>query len=322
MRYTHFGKTERLELSILLKKGYTLRAIAGALSKNPSSVSREIERNTVNGVYDPSRANHKAYVRRKHSKYQGMKVREHPGLEGYVWTKIQPPFHWSPEQIAGRWRKATGTILKTDTVYKYLHSSYGNYLCKYLKYKRYKSKRRKQKKSVKELIPNRIWIDFRPDIANFRARFGDFEGDTVGKPRHASPETLVVARERKTRKLFAVKVPGLKYAMDGFNKLLSPYQDIIASLTLDNGVENVRHQELGVATYFCHPYSSWEKGSVEQGIGLIRDYIPKKADLKDYTNKDIAVIIETINNKPMKCLDWSTSNEVFEEQLTKIACCT
>lgn len=137
----------------------------------------------------------------------------------------------------------------------------------------------------------------------------------MGRPRQASQQTLVVVRERKSRKLFAVKVPRLKYAMDGFKRLLSPYRDILASLTLDNGVENVRHQELGIATYFCHPYSSWEKGSVEQGIGLIRDYIPKRADLKDYTGTDIAVIIETINNKPMKCLDWLTPNEVFEEHL-------
>jgi transposase, IS30 family len=334
MRYTHFSKTERLEISVLLKRGYSAREIGSALGKHHSSVSREIKRNSVKGRYDPLKADHKAYVKRYWAKYQGMKVRTTSGLEDYVWEKMHPPFHWSPEQIAGRWTKETGIRLKTDTVYKYLyHNSYGNYLCRYLKYKRYRRKKRKQKKSARELIPNRVWIDLRPAAANLRARFGDFEGDTMGKSRQASRQTMVVTRERKSRKMFAVKVPRLKYAMDGFKKLLSPYQDIVTSLTLDNGVENVRHQELRIDTYFCHPYSSWEKGSVEQGIGLIRDYIPKKADLKDYANRDIAAIIKTINNKPMKCLNWSTPNEVFEEHyrqailqstnpLTSAVCCT
>lgn len=325
MRYKHFSKTNRLEISVLLKKGYSIRDIACAMGRNPSSISREIKRNSVKGQYDPSKADHKAYVARHDSKYQGMKVRENYDLEKYIRGKMQSPFNWSPEQIAGRWNKETGMKLKADTVYKYLYSSYGNYLCKYLKYKRHKKRRRKGVKSVRELIPNRVWIDVRPDIINSRSRFGDLEADTMGRPRHATQQTLAVIRERKSRKLLAIKVRRLKYAMDGFKKLLSPYQDILESLTMDNGVENVRYQELAIPTFFCHPYSSWEKGSVEQGIGLIREYIPKKADLKDYSAGDIHAILNTINNTPMKCLNWSTSNEVFEEQLQLAAdavCCT
>ena len=315
MRYKHFSKTDRLEISVLLKKDYSIRDIAGALERNPSSVSREIKRNSVQGRYDPHKADHRAYVKRYHAKYQGMKIREHPKLEIYVREKIQPPFHWSPEQIAGRWNKETGMKLNADTVYKYLYSSYGNYLCTYLKYKRYKKRNRRQKKSVRALIPNRIWIDSRPDEVNKKLVFGHLEGDTMGRPQHASHATLVVIRERVSRRLFALKVPRLKYAMDGFKKLLNPYQDIVGSMTMDNGVENVRHEELGIPTFFCHPYSSWEKGSVENGIGLIREYIPKKADLKDYSDRDIRAILDTINNTPMKCLNWNTPHEVFEEQL-------
>ena len=316
MRYTHFSKVERLELSILLKKGYSRRAIALALKKSHSSVVRELKRNKVGGTYDPEKAQHKAYVKRKESKYIGMKVRENTEIEQYIWEKMQPPFCWSPQQIAGRIRREEGIVVSYNAIYRYLyHNSYAYYLCRYLKYKRYNRKRRKQVKSVRELIPNRVWVDMRPEYVHRRLTFGHFEGDTMGRPRYASLETLAVVRERKSRKLFAVKVLRLKYAMEGFKRMLSPYQDIVESWTLDNGVENVRYEELGFTTYFCHPYSSWEKGTVENGIGLIREYIPKKADLKDYSQEDIAAIVDRTNNTPMKCLDWLTPNEVFDEEL-------
>jgi IS30 family transposase len=313
-KYKHFSKVERLELSILLKKGYSMRAIAEALKRSHSSVVRELKRNSVNGVYDPSKAQHKAYVKRREAKFIGMKVRGDPKIEEYIWEKM--PLGWSPGCIVGRIYRERGISISHLSIYKYLYNNpYGNYLCKYLTYKRYNRKKRRNKKTVREMIPNRVWIDGRPDIVNSRGRFGDFEADTMGKPKSASQETLAVVRERKSRKMFAVKVPRLKYAMEGFKRILSPYYDIVESVTMDNGVENVRHAILKLITYFCHPYSSWEKGGVENGIGLIREYIPKKSDLKDYSEEYIGAVLDRINNTPMKCLDWLTPNEVFAKEL-------
>lgn len=133
----------------------------------------------------------------------------------------------------------------------------------------------------------------------------------MGRPRHASAQTLAVIRERMSRKLFAKKVPRLAWSMEGFQALNVQAQ--CQSLTFDNGVENVRHRQLGVATYFADPYSSWQKGCVEQGIGMIRRDIPKRADLKDYSQEDINAIVEHINNLPMKCLEFKTPNEVYKE---------
>ena len=314
-KYKHFKKVERLELSILLKKGYSLRAIARAMGRSHSSVIRELKKNSVRGVYDPSKAHHKAYVKRRESKYIGMKVRENPEIERYIWEKM--PKGWSPERIAGRIERDKGLSIHFLSIYKYLYRNpYGNYLCKFLKYKRYNRKQRKNKKTVREMIPGRVWIDERPEVVNARARFGDFEADTMGRSKYASPQTLAVVRERLSRKLFAVKVPRLKYTMEGFKKLLSPYQDILESVTFDNGVENIKYEELNIPTYFCHPYSSWEKGGVENGIGVIREYIPKKSDLKYYSDGYIAASVDRINNTPMKCLDWLTPNEVFENELS------
>lgn len=308
-----------------------MRDIGAALKKSPSSISREVKANSVNEAYDPDKAHHKAYVKRKYSKYQGMKVWENEEIRNYVEAKMQK--FWSPEAIAGRLERETkGRLtIKPDTIYKYLYSSYGQYLCCYLKSHRYKPKKQRGEKLKKEFIPNRVSIEERPSIINHRRRYGDYEGDTMGRPKWASPQTLSVVRERKSRKLFAVKVPRLKYAVDGFKVMLERL--ITLSFTLDNGLENIRYEKLNIPTFFCHAYSSWEKGSVEQGIGLIRKFIPKKADLKDYTQADIDAIIDTINNTPLKCLNWKTPNEVFNEhgqqlirqpirQIINTECCT
>ena len=137
----------------------------------------------------------------------------------------------------------------------------------------------------------------------------------MGRPKRASPQTLVVLRERKSRYILARKVRRLKYSMDGFKELLSGIP--VRSVTFDNGVENVRHRELGVSTYSCHPYSSWEKGQVENGIEAIREYIPKGSDLAHYSNSLISAIVNRINDTPMKCLNYQTPREVFYGRFLK-----
>ena len=309
LTYKHFTKDQRSEIAILLKKGYSVRDIAHVLGKNPSSVSREIIKNSVKGQYNPEKANHKAYWRRYNAKYQGMKVRRNPWVESYIYEKMQE--WWSPEEIAGRLGLEYSFSITAKTIYKYIYSHpFGKPLASYLKYKG-KSRKMGVESHWGEIIKNRVFLNERPMVINNRRRYGDFEADTMGKSRGTS-DTLAVVRERKSRFILAKKVPQLKYAMDGYKELLN---DIPAeSVTLDNGVENTRHEELKVSTYFCNPYHSWEKGTVENGIGRIREFIPKKTDLAGYSDKDIRAIVDTINNTPMKCLRWRTPKEVFEEQ--------
>lgn len=309
MKYKHFKKEERLELSILLQKGYSKREISKAMGRSHSTIVREVKKNSVNGKYDAQKANQKAYRKRKYSKYQGMKVKENPEIEDYVKKKIKK---WSPEVIAGRLFLEKDISIKADTIYKYLYSAYGQSLCKHLKYKGYKRRKRKNIKKKRDIIKDRVFIDERPEFINHRLRFGDYEGDTMGRSKKASQETLVVLRERLSRKIFAIKVPRLKYTVEAFQKMLN--NKPVFSLTLDNGVENKRYKELKIPTYFCHPYSSWQKGCVENGIALIRKYIPKKADLANYSHQEIQKIIHAINSRPMKCLGYLTPNEVFDQQ--------
>src|SRR3989344_5058102 len=233
MRYTHIRKTERLELAVLLEKGYSIRSIAGAMGRSPSSVSREVRNRKVKGRYDPLKADHKAYVKRKYSKYQGMKIREHPTLERFVRRKLKR--HWSPDRIAGRWKhlRPRSISITAKGIYKYVESSYGAGLKRSLPRKGRKPSRIRQARQA--ILENRVFIDERPGVINERARFGDFEGDTMGRAKSVSLETLVVARERMSRFLLAKKVLRPRYAIEGFKELLGPVP--VSSLTLDNGVE-------------------------------------------------------------------------------------
>lgn len=311
MGYTHLSRAQRSELAILLAKGYSRRSIAKAICVNVSTVSRELIRNAnaYTCEYNPQTADQKKYVRRKFSKYQGMKIHGDKSLENYVINGLMNG--WTPEQISGRLRKEHRKVLGFKSIYTWLYSVQGQNYSSYLPSKRYQPKRRKGKKVKRQLIPDRISIELRPKIIDKRKRIGDFEGDTMGKPQH-SPETLVALVDRKSRYLLAKKVQSLRYTVDGFDDLL-PCD--AKSLTLDNGIENVGYRYLKIRTYFCHPYSSWEKGTVENTFKRLRRYIPKKTRLETVHEKDIAAIVKRMNNTPRKCLGFQTPAEVFMARL-------
>lgn len=155
-KYTHIKKTERIEISVLLEKGYSLRDIAKALRRSVSSVSSEIHDNSVNGKYNSSKANHKAYIKRKYSKYQGMKIAENTRLWDYVEEKLKD--EWSPEIMAGRLKKIDTSVKYAGkgAIYKFIYSAYGRRLEKYL----YKNsvKRRLGRKKKQETLKDRIFI--------------------------------------------------------------------------------------------------------------------------------------------------------------------
>jgi IS30 family transposase len=307
--YTHLSKIQRLELKVLLRKGYSQRDIAQVLGINQSTVSREVKRHIMRdtGEYDPEKAHHKAYFSRKYSKYDGMKISKDSFLRDFVVNGLKSA--WTPEEISGRLKRDHARILGFKSIYAWLYSVQGqDYAC-FLPSKTWKQRRRKRGKSAH--IPNRVSIEQRPKVINRRKRIGDFEGDTMGKPKY-TPQTLVAVVDRKSRYLIGKKVKALKYAVEGFKAILP---DETLSLTLDNGLENVRYEEIGIDTYFCHSYASWEKGTVENTFQRLRRFIPKKANLANYSHRQIAIIIQKMNNTPRKCLGYRTPAEVFKEHL-------
>lgn len=285
------------------------------LSRSPNSVSREIRENSVNGVYDPRKAQHKAYVKRKYSKYQGMKVVGDRDLRNYVEEKLEDD--WSPEEISGRIKETDKQIkyIGFKGIYKYIYSVYGRASERHL---RYKGRKRKggNKQKVTEL-KGRIFIDQRPEIVGNKERFGDWEGDFIVSNK-AGKGVLLVLYERKAMYAVAKKIMSRK--CDIINQYLFELTGgfvCFSSLTVDNDISFRKHEELsqllGAPVYFCRPYHAWEKGGVENINKLIRQYIPKGTDISKITDEYVREVETKLNTRPRKGLGYKTPLEVMLE---------
>jgi IS30 family transposase len=315
MAHHHFTSAERLEISILLKKGYSHRAIACELTCSQPSISREIKRNSVHDSYDPRKAKWKARIRRRYSKYQGMKVRERPTVKAFIVRKLKAG--WTPDEIAGRLKTHRRDLpyISAKGIYKWLYTVHGQRYCPLLCSQRVKPRKRRPK-TERSMIPNRIGIEERPEEANNRTEYGHGETDTmVSGRRHDSTHSLAVLHERKARYVRLRKIPNMR-PISMTRALKKMAKDLtLCTLTYDNGIENRDHETvanaLKIRTYFCNPYHSWEKGGVENTIGRIRRYIPKGSNLADYSDRDIAKIEHWLNHTPRKCLNWNTPHEIM-----------
>lgn len=314
-KYKHIKKGERSEIAYLLDKRHGLRTIAEMLNRSPNTISREINNNSVDGRYDPLKADHKAYVKRKYSKYQGMKVVEDDNLRNYVEEKIKQS--WSPEQISGRIKSVDRHLkyIGFKGIYKFIDSCYGRNLERYL---RYRGRKRKGGNSTKVgQLKNRTFIEQRPEITNRRERFGDWEGDLIVSGKQGRG-VLVVLYERRAMYARIEKIISRK--CDLINQRLWEMTGgfiCFNSLTVDNDISFRKHEELSgllsAPIYFCRPYHAWEKGGVENTNKLIRQYIPKGSDISKYPEKYIAEIEAKLNNRPRKGLGYKTPLEVMVE---------
>jgi len=201
-------------------------------------------------------------------------------------------------------------VISHKTIYNWLGSVWG---CQFVKYLPYKKPYRRKKKSSgkKEIIKNRVFIEQRPEFINNRVRLKDFEADTLGSPK-SEANRLAGMADRQARFLAVKKIPRLKEAIKAYDEMLKSLGGL--SMTLDNGVENARHQELGIPTFFCHAYSSWEKGTIENSFQRLRRFVPKKSKLSSYTDEQLSAIVDLMNNTPRKCLGYKTPKEIFFQE--------
>jgi IS30 family transposase len=325
-RYSHLTLTDRDRMKALYDDGFGVRKIARTLGISHSTVSRELRRGARGrqtqhgspGVYEPLVAQHKAYLRRRLAGYQGKKLETNTDLRDYVIGRLQDG--WNPDEISGRLKRTNSPLyVSKTTIYEWLYSAYGQPYCQYLARSRYQPKKRSRRLKPGLTIPNRLPIWQRPKGATNRTRYGHWEGDTVVSGKAAgSTASLVVAAERKTRFVAARLVPNLlgETFSGAMNELLQG--KAVASLTLDNGVENHEHQRIteatGAAVFFCDPYSSWQKGTVEHANKLLRGYLPKGCNLADYDQQYIAWVVNRINNKPRRCLGYKSALELAVEK--------
>lgn len=318
--FRHFSFEERKHIERWLKPQKSLRWIAGALERSISSISDEIRRNQVKGVYDAQKAHHKAYVKRKDSKIQCLKVALDTDLRAYVENHIKD--HQSPEGISGRLKNIDTQFpyASTKAIYKFVKSPYGRQIEKNL-YSRAVKKKGGPKRDRPVTIDGRTMIDKRPKIIEKREEFGHFEGDFIESGKDGKGSLLVLV-ERKTR------YPFLKYLADrdtdtvnrAVQKLLPDIP--VLTLTIDNDISFQKHQKLstliGADIFFCHPHAPYQKGTIENRNKAIRRYVPKRSDLSTYTTEYIGFVERTLRHRFMKCLGYQTPQEMFEKELQKL----
>lgn len=312
--FAHLNQNDRDRMQILLDQGMPQKDIAELLKVDPSTISREISRRKKrNGKYDASAAQQKAYVKRKNSKYQGMKVESDEALKAYIIEGLKQKR--SPDEIAGRMKREKKPFYAAkDAIYRWLYSARGQKYCPYLCTQKYKRKKQKRK-GKRQMIPKKIGIEYRPKGATNRTRYKHFEIDTAVAPKKVNNnEAIAVGVERKSKFILAGKLKSLSnQEMSGAVKNFTEKATIL-SFTGDNGIENRGHEDWNVPAYFADPHSPWQKPLVENSIGLLRRWFYKKGtDWSKVSEKDLDEAITTLNNKYRKSLNYKSAMEVAQE---------
>lgn len=320
--YKHLSKEERDLIAVLRGEGKTLRSIARELGRNVGTLSRELKRNAPpvhQGYYLPHKAHERAVARNvashKRDRLKDSRVRS------YLRRRIEAG--WSPELAAGRWSKLHPDLpVSHEAVYQWVYAEEHElipYLVRSHKKRQARGHTRKHRKSH---IPNRIPVSERPKTAEKRKKAGHWETDTAVS--RQSKAALQVSVERKTRytKLAKLKAKSAREMSAALvRRLANIPKRLRRTVTYDNGSENTEHERtnkiLGTKSYFCEPYHSWEKGTVENTIGVARRFLPKKTDFAIVSSKDIRALERWMNNRPRKCLNYSTPAEAW-----KAECCT
>lgn len=320
MKKRELKLADRKVIEVLLLRGEEQKSIAETLGVNKSTISREVKsRSTPNG-YIAEIAQLDYEERRERTSVNARKIR-HSTCRNYILYRLE--LGWSPEQISGRMIfEGVDFRVCHETIYNFIYNeAYCNREKLYQYLRRGKKKRTKWKGrgTKKSRIPNRVSISKRPKAVEKREEFGHWEGDSVIYPRKKAINTMNELKtgileftllERKTADLTARAMV----------TKLSKYES--KTLTLDNGTEFTKHEyvseKTGVVTYFCHPYSSWERGSNENSNGLLRRYLPKGQNIDDLTQAELDEISEELNNRPRKRLGYMTPAEAYQQELIKM----
>lgn len=315
--YDQLSLEERCEISRLHEDGKSLRQIAAALDRAPSTISRELRRNRGNQVgYQPSYAAQQAKARR----WSGARLERDAGLRDLVLGCLARGF--SPEQVSG-WlaRQQGGLRISHESIYRFIYAQIRR--TKDYRWRRYlpraKSKRGwrgRKGGSPASFIRDRRPIAKRPDTANDRTQPGHWEADLMLFKTYG--QAVLVAHERTSRLIILARQPN-KAAAPTAQRLLTWFTDLPdymrRTITFDNGTEFAQHYKLTktiqMQTFFCDPHAPWQKGGVENAIGRMRRYLPRKTDLATLSTQTLNTYVAAYNNTPRKCLDYLSPAEAF-----------
>jgi len=311
-QYTRLCADDRKVIENMNKGGYRQIDIAAAIGFSQSTVSKELSRNR----------GQRGYRFRQAEGFSSQRRRDKPTrprvIVGDMKREVDSRLRikHSPDQISGKLAKL-GMNVSHETVYRYViaDKKSGGVLWKNLRINGTRRYRRRVKAGRGEKIPNRTDIDERSKEVNDRERYGDFEADLIQGAGQSGYILSIYERKSHVGLLFKLEDKGSKSTATGLVKLLRKFD--VKTITYDNGLEFASHEFvnelLGSSSYFCKPYSSWEKGGVENYNGLVRQYFEKKMNFRGLTQSMVETVAEEINNRPRKTLGYACPNDFLDE---------
>ena len=324
-RYRQFSLEERCEIARLSGEGGSIRQIAAALDRAPSSVARELKRNSGAQVgYKPAYADEQASARR----WSGSKLDRDAALRELVLGQLTRG--WSPEQIAGRLKLEGKARIGTETIYRFIYAQITRHndfaWLNYLPRAKAKRGRRGHKGgSPARLMAERVPLDQRPVEVDGRTSPGHWEADLMAFSRYN--QNLLMLHERSSRALIGARLVTKQAAPVGqalgamLEWLPRPLRQTV---TFDNGTEFAEHHiltnELAIRTFFCDPHSPWQKGAVENAIGRMRRPLPRNTNLNTIDDDILRTLVVAYNNTPRKCLGFKSPAQAFLSQLLHFKC--
>jgi IS30 family transposase len=327
--YGQLSLEERVEIYRLHAGGKSQIQIASVLSRAPSTISRELRRNSRPtkvwaGGYEPVRAQELAERRRQ---WDGrFKLARQPDLRNYVGKSLA--MGHSPEQIAGRLALEHGrVIISHESIYRFIYhrAAQKDPWHRLLpRQKRRRGHHRRRGGSIASLIKQRRSITERPAEVEGRGTPGHWEADFMLFARCG--QGLLFLHERQTR-FNIIRHPVHRKAVLTARTIARPLsklpQAMRKTVSFDNGNEFAEHHRLhhplGVQTFFCDPHSPWQKGGVENSIGRLRRSLPRKTDLRLITPAALKRLVQRLNDTPRKCLDFKTPAEAFSKLKSIVA---
>lgn len=314
--YRHLSMHERDRLAVLKAQGWSLRAIARRLHRPPSTISRELARNAApiyHGVYWAHRAQARATARARQAVDHG-RLRDR-WVRQYVRRQLLRG--WSPELIAGRLRHMRpAQAVSHETIYAWIYHDARHLVSTLARRHRRRWRRGCSRKHRTSHIPGRISIDQRPAAANARRRIGDWEADTMVTRQGAAALQLVVDRKTRYTRLNRLPRRSAQAMRTTLTRSLAQFpRSARRTVTYDNGSENAEHQQvnavLGTRSYFCTPYTSQERGTVENTAGLVRRFFPKRTNFARLPPSSVKAVERWLNHRPRRILGFRTPAEVF-----------
>ena len=309
-RYYQLTREQRYQISALRGTGLTQKEISSELDVAPSTISRELRRNSAAGRYDPQAADTLSRKRRSTAP-KAQRITE------AMWSRVDELLcqEWSPEQVSCWLKKHEGINVSHESIYQHVRQdkATGGDLYTYLR-QGFRRRRKYGKRDLRGHIRGRVSIDHRPAVVDERSRIGDWELDTIHGTRRNG---LVTAVERKAglTRLGKISRRGAAEVCCTTMGRFEAERDLVLTLTSDNGKEFADHKllsdGLNADFYFAHPYSSWERGTNENTNGLVRQYFPKGTDFDEIEPWEIQWVEDRLNNRPRKRLGWATPNEVY-----------